>query len=284
MADDLGWSAGFGRGAIAVLFGLAAAAVAAAPFATAGAGEPPPGSNAGPPYDFTTEIMDSDALEYGLRDKAMLTKTDLGYRFRAGNQDSRLVMTVVDAGLRVADTGTESFIELPASCKPATVQVGIAAVCPIPAGITRDLPLLIEVWPRLGDDYTDSSALPATFAVAVLGDAGHDVARFGAGRDYFNGFSGRDVVWGGAENDWIRAGSDNDEVNGGAGSDDIVAVQGNDTLRGRDGLDRIWGGDGDDQIWGGPGADVLQCGNGNDSATVDAGDRIARSCESIATG
>jgi len=239
----------------------------------------PPGTDAGPPYTFITELM-RENLATPLKNQAMLTGTLHGYRFRTGQQDSHLVVTLVAGGLRFVDTGTGSFKKLAASCDRKRVNVGVAAVCPVPAGLTERLPLLIEVWPRLGDDYTDTSALPATYAVTVLGDKGRDVAHFGAGPDYFNGYSERDVIWGGGGNDWIRAGLDNDVVDAGSGNDDIVSVEGNDTVRGGNGEDRIWAGDGDDRLWGGDGADFVLCGAGRDSATVDAPDRVFNDCES----
>lgn len=259
---------------------LVAAAVAAVTVRTADGSEGPPGSNAGPPYNFTTELMGAYPT-LSLKDSVKLTKTELGYRFHTGQQDNRLVVTVVDGGLRFVDTGTESFKQLSPACERKKVRVGIAAVCRIPASISVSLPLLVEVWPRLGDDYTDASTLPATFAVTVLGDKGNDVARFGAGPDFFNGYSGRDLVWGGAGNDWIRAGLGNDAVKGGPGNDDVVAVEGRDTVRGGGGDDRLWAGDGDDRLWAGAGADLVLCGNGRDSAKVGASDRFFQDCESV---
>ena len=238
----------------------------------------PPGADAGPPYDFITELM-VPGPAIPLRDVAMLTRTAHGYLFRTGQQDSRLVMTVVNGGLRFADTGTKSFKLLSTACQRKTAKQGIAAVCPVPSSISARVPLLVEVWPRLGDDYTDASALPAMFAVTVLGDKGRDVAHLGAGADFFNGYSERDLVWGGPGNDWIRSGIGNDAVNGGPGHDDIVAVEGDDSLRGGDGDDRLWSGDGDDRLSGDAGADFLLCGNGSDNATADTHDRVARSCE-----
>ena len=214
-----------------------------------------------------------------LKDVAMLTRTAHGYLFRTGQQDSHLMITIVDGELRFVDTGTKSFRKLSTACRRKSVQAGIAAVCPIPVGISARSPLLVEVWPRLGDDYTDASTLPATFSVTVLGDKGRDVARLGAGSDFFNGYSNRDLVWGGAGNDWIRAGIGNDAVNGGRGHDDIVAVEGDDSLRGGDGDDRLWSGDGADRLWGDAGADFLLCGDGRDNVTSDTQDRIACSCE-----
>ena len=259
---------------------LVAAAMTAVTVGTADGSEAPPGSDAGPPYDFVTELT-GQFVTIPLKDTGMLTRTEHGYRFRTGQQDSHLVVTVVDGGLRFVDTGTKTFKKLSPACQRKKARVGIAAVCRVPGSISVRLPLLVEVWPRLGNDFTDTSTLPATFAVTVLGDKGHDVARFGAGPDFFNGFSGRDLVWGGAGNDWIRAGLGNDAVGGGPGNDDIVAVEGRDTIRGGDGDDRLWGGDGDDRLWGGAGADFVVCGAGRDSAKVDAGDRVLQNCESV---
>jgi hypothetical protein len=270
----------FRQTAFATVVVAAAAAMAAAPAGSAGADLPPAGANAGPPYNFNVSLTGDGWLPFGLKDKAMILKTPLGYRFRTGQQDSHLAITVVDGGLRFADSGTKSFIRMAPGCHGRNVP-GIAAVCRIPDNVTASSPLLVEVWPRLGNDYTDSSNLPARFAVTVLGDKGHDVAHFGAGWDFFNGFTGRDVVRGGAGNDWIRTDTGNEKVNGGPGNDDIVAGGGRDTFRGGDGRDRIWGADGNDRIWGDAGADFLMCGNGKDRVTADAADRVAGSCESV---
>ncbi len=261
------------------LAALVAAAMTAVTVGTADGSGAQPGSDAGPPYDFVTELM-GDGVFIPLKDTGMLTRTKHGYRFRTGQQDSHLVVTRVDGGLRFVDTGTKSFKKVSPACQRKKVRVGVAAVCRVPESISVRWPLLVEVWPRLGDDFTDASTLPATFAVTVLGDEGHDVARFGAGPDFFNGHSGRDLVWGGAGNDWIRAGLGNDAVEGGPGNDDLVAMQGRDTVRGGNGDDRVGGGDGDDRLWGDAGADFVLCGTGRDSAKVDAGDRV-HDCESV---
>ncbi len=259
---------------------LVAAAMAAVTVGTAAGDDAPAGSNAGPPYNFTTELKGKYA-GLGLKDTVRLTRSERGYRFHTGQQDNHLVVTRVDGGLRFADTGTKSFKNLSPACQRKKVRVGIAAVCRVPGSISVRRPLLVEVWPRLGNDYTNASTLPATFAVTVLGDKGHDVARFGAGPDFFNGFSGRDKIWGGAGNDWIRPGLGNDGVEGGSGNDDIVAVEGRDTVRGGSGADRLWAGDGDDRLRGGAGADLVLCGNGRDRAKVDGRDRVSRTCESV---
>lgn len=236
--------------------------------------------HAGPPYDFTTELVGQFAF-IPLKDQAMLTRTKHGYLFRTGQQDSHLVVTLEDRRLRLHDTGTKRFKKLSPACERARVRVGIAAVCRVPRDISVRQPLLVEVWPRLGNDFTDASTLPATFAVTVLADAGRDVARLGAGPDFFNGHSGRDYVRGGAGNDWIRAGLDNDVFYGGPGHDDLVAMEGDDVVRGGPGDDRVGGGDGDDRLWANTGSDFVLCGDGRDGAVVEADDRVFHDCESV---
>ncbi len=237
-------------------------------------------SHAGPPYQYTTELM-GQFVVIPLKDQGMLAKTDLGYRFRTGQQNSHLVVTLVDRGLRLVDTGTRSWKRLSPACKKVKVKVGIAAVCRVPGDISVRRPLLLEIWPRLGNDFTDTSTLPATFAVTVLGDKGNDVAHFGAGPDFFNGHSGRDVVWGNDGADWIRAGLGNDVVWGGTGNDDLVAMQGRDRMHGGDGDDRVGGSDGEDRLWGDAGTDFILCGTGHDNANADAADRIFHDCEAV---
>lgn len=235
-------------------------------------------SAAGPSYDFTTELMGQFTF-IPLKDVAMLTRTRHGYRFRTGQQDSHLVVTEVRRGLRFVDTGTRSFKKLSRSCRERKVRVGVAAVCRVPGTVSTSRPLLVEVWPRLGDDFTDGSSLPATVALAVLGDEGHDVALLGAGPDFFNGHSGRDRVSGGAGNDWIRAGSGNDVVWGGPGDDRLVGMEGRDVIFGGEGADRVGGGDGDDRLQGDEGQDFLLCGIGRDTVLGYDGDRVLGDCE-----
>ena len=217
--------------------------------------------DAGPPCAFKTELIDGRALP--LKDAAMIVRTKCGYRYRAGQQDSHLVIRQVKSGLRFADTRTERFTNLPRSCRKIKGVTGVAAVCEVPSTASTRRPLLIEVWPRLGDDYTDGSSLSARFAMAVLGDAGNDVALLGAGPDFFNGAFDRDRVRGGAGDDWIRSGTGHDRVWGGTGNEHIV------------------GGDGSDLIYGGGGADRLYCGVGNDKAVRDKADIIVWQCERV---
>jgi serralysin len=240
----------------------------------------PPGSHAGPPYEFKTELM-SYAPSLRVKDQAILARTKLGYRLWSGGQDSHLTVSVLDGKLSFRDTGTKSFKRLSPKCERQRVRVGISALCKIPSDISVRRPLLVEIWPRLGDDYTDASTLPATFAVSMLSDEGNDVAKLGAGPDFFNGHLGRDRVWGGGGNDWVRGGDGNDHVYGGLGNDDIVGMENNDTVHGGDGNDRIWTGPGSDNLVGDEGADLLICGTGIDTATQDASDQVSRNCDHI---
>jgi len=262
---------------------LAAAAFEAGPAAAGGTPPNGPGT-AGPPYDYTTELVVPGPAE-PLVDKAYLDRTELGYRFRAGQQDTHLTVTITSHGrLLFADTGTKSFKGLAGVCARRRPPSGVAATCPIPAGITAGRPLLIEVWPRLGDDYVDTSSLPETYAVTVLGDEGKEVVKFGAGWDFFNGYKGRDVVDGGDGNDWIRAGLDDDLVHGDGGDDQIVDADagGNDVFFGGPGDDRLGGNSGIDRLVGGVGEDFILCGDGLDVAVSDGYDRFVGDCELIA--
>lgn len=233
----------------------------------------------GPPYKYTTELMGQFAL-IPLKNAAMLTRTEHGYLFRAGQQDSHLVITQVPGGVRFRDTGTRELRKLAPACRQKTVKVGIAAVCKVPTGVSVSQPLLLEVWPRLGDDYVDGSTLSAKFAMTVLADKGDDVALLGAGPDFFNGAPGHDRVLGGAGNDWIRAGEDADRAWGGPGADYLVGGTGSDMLDGQDGDDWVGGGDNNDRLYAGAGADLVNCSAGTDAATVDKHDR-ALSCEAV---
>ena len=270
--------------ALEILATATCAALALEPAPAVARGTPPNGpGTAGPPYNYTTELVDPGPAE-PLVDKASLERTRLGYRFRAGQQDTDLTVTVTPRGrLRLVDKGTKSFKDLARACKRRNTPVGIAAVCPIPAGISAAQPLLIEVWPRLGDDHVDTSSLPETFAVTVLGDAGREVVEFGAGWDFFNGHTGRDVIEGGDGNDWIRVGRDNDLVHGDGGDDQIIDQDdgGDDVFFGGLGDDRLGGNSGVDRLVGGEGNDFVLCGDGIDVAISDRYDRFNGDCEVI---
>ncbi len=234
---------------------------------------PPDGvGTAGPPYDYTTELMGQFPF-IPLKDQARLVRTAHGYRYLTGQQDNRITLRQHGNRIRITDTGTQRFHKLAKACKRVKVRRGVGASCRLPKASPRK-PVLLEVWPRLGDDHVDASTLSASFAVTVLGDAGNDRVRFGAGDDFFNGHTGVDRVWGGGGRDWIRAGSGNDVIHGGAGRDQIIGQDGRDRLHGDAGDDRVGGDDGNDRLWGGGGRDMLLGGNGRDTVWTDGRDRL----------
>ncbi len=233
----------------------------------------------GPSKKYVT-ILNGQFTFIPLKHKAMITRSKSGYIYRAGQQDSRLEITRVKRGLRFHDAGTRRWRSLAKSCRRAHARVGVAAVCSVPGRTSHTNPLLLQIWPRLGDDFVDGSSLSASFDMSVLGDAGNDVARLGAGDDFFNGAFGRDRVRGGAGSDWLRTGDHADVLHGGRGNDRVVGVGGNDVVKGGSGNDRVEGGAGRDRVYSGRGRDRLSCGGGRDVATIQKGDATSR-CERI---
>jgi hypothetical protein len=267
-----------------LLAAFATLAVASLATTTTGSAQPAAAAgsltDAGPPYEFTTELMDGRQVGKPLTGVAIINRTVLGYVYRAGSQDNHLVVSRVKGGLRFADSGTPRFKHLAPSCRKVQARRGVAAVCRVPDGISEELPLLVEVWPRIGDDFLDTTGLPATFAATMLGDLGKDVAHFGPGPDFFNGHTARDRVRGGGGDDWIRTGDGDDVIAGGAGDDYLVGMLHRDLIRGGDGDDHLVGMDGDDRLYPGAGTDLAQCGNGNDTVEVEGVD-TPRQCERI---
>lgn len=204
------------------------------------------GGEYGPQYHYTTELMGGRTIP--LKNAALITRTKHGLLYRAGQQNSRLRVTKSERHIRFVDRGTRKLKKLPRGCHRTRAGRGIGAVCRIIRPVSERRPLLVEVWPRLGNDHVDGSSLPASVDMTVLGDKGADVVRFGAGDDFFNGHLGRDRVWGGGGRDWLRTGDDSDIAWGGAGKDRIVAMQGNDRLIGGRGVDKLEGGPGHDHI------------------------------------
>lgn len=221
-----------------------------------------------------------------LKNQAMISLSRSGYIYRAGQQDSRLTVTRTERGLRFHDAGTRRWDSLATSCRKARARVGVAAVCAVPRWASRREAMLLQVWPRLGDDFVDTSALGRHVDVTVLGDAGNDVALLGEGDDFFNGAFGRDRARGGGGGDWLRAGEAADVLRGGRGHDRVVGVGGNDYVSGGRGSDRIEGGSGHDRVNAGRGRDRISCGAGRDRAAVagrQRNDRIS-SCERLSRG
>jgi len=211
----------------------------------------------------TTELLGKHGPVVPLKNAAMLTQSKWGYRYYAGQQDSRLTVRMVDRKLLYVDAGTKELRKIPKTCERKSVKRGVAALCKVPARWHGGKAMFLEIWPRLGDDFVDTSALPARFRSWVLADAGRDVVRTGAGNDFVNGAQDADRVSGGSGNDWLRTGLGNDEIYGGAGNDKLVGV------------------DGSDRIHAGAGSDFVGCGNGRDRAMVDRADRSWK-CESVA--
>ena len=215
-----------------------------------------------------------------LKDAAMIDVTTHGYLYRAGQQDSHLVVTQDEESLYFVDTGTKTLKPLPDSCVSKHVVVGIAAVCEIPANVSAADPLTIEIWVRLGDDYVDGSALSDSFELSVLADAGFDVVRGGAGDDFVNGAQDGDLVYGGDGNDWIRTGIGRDKIWGDAGNDKLVGAEHRDKVHGGEGNDSVGGGPGDDRLFGDAGRDLVRCGPGTDRGYVEVGDKTS-DCETV---
>ena len=101
--------------ALAALAAVSGTSLTAGP--AAGKGTPPYGAGtAGPPYDYATELMGSGYTLIPLPDQAMITRTEHGYLFRAGQQDTHLVVTLTDEGLLFEDTGTARFKRIARAC------------------------------------------------------------------------------------------------------------------------------------------------------------------------
>jgi Ca2+-binding RTX toxin-like protein len=235
-----------------------------------------PYAGVGPYRPYVQEILIAGVVP--LKDEALLNRTAHGYLFRAGQQDSDLTVTYTNGRLRFVDKGTESWKWRPKACTKIAVPVGVGASCAVRSKFTHAAPMLVEVWPRLGNDTLDSTALPALFDVSFLGDRGRDVAYLGAGNDFFNGAQDADLGHGGGGRDWVRTGLDDDVIDGGAGGDYLVGVDGHDTIAGGAGNDRLFGIDGNDELFAGTGDDYVNCGDGDDEATSKYSDKTV-DCE-----
>lgn len=219
-----------------------------------------------------------DAKVSNIKDMALIRKSEFGFRYIAGQQDSHLTITIEDGAVVYRDTGTRKLGRIHKRCSAQPADQGIAVRCTIPPKFRESM--FLEVWPRLGDDFVDGSTLPANIRLWVLADAGNDTVYGGAGDDFVNGAMGDDVIHGGGGDDWIRGGIGNDTIHGGDGNDHLVGGDGRDTLYGGAGNDRLYGGGGADILWGDEGADLLDGGGGSDVAHTDGRDKI-RSCESV---
>lgn len=237
----------------------------------------PGASQALPP----TELLGKGGPPIPLKNASMILRTEWGYRYIAGQQNSNLTVREVDGRVVYTDRGTRELRDIPRTCKRKPVDVGVAAVCTVPNKYDDPNSMFLEIWPRLGDDTVDGSSLPSTYRMWVLADAGRDTVRTGAGDDFVNGAQDADRVWGGGGDDWLRTGIGNDTVHGEGGHDKLVTVDGDDEIHGGDGNDRVGGGSGSDRLFADGGQDVVACGGGPDRAWIDSSDR-ASECESVA--
>jgi serralysin len=227
----------------------------------------------GPSKPFIDKIMPWHGPVEPMKDQARIDRTDYGYRYTTGQQDNRITITEVVGGIEFRDTATKEVKALPRGCTPGTVGVGVVVTCEVPGTTSAADPMLIEVHPRLGDDYIDGRTLSARFDMSVLGDAGAEWIRTGAGNDFVNGAFQRDIVRAGAGNDWIRTGSENDDVYGGSGNDWLVGAEHHDRVSGQAGDDRVGGGQGDDLLYTGLGTDLAAGDTGSDTGYIDSDDR-----------
>jgi serralysin len=194
----------------------------------------------GPSDPFDDALMGDTGPVEPMKNLAKIKRTRYGYRITAGQQDSHLTISMVDRRLRIADTGTRSWKSLARACTAVRVPVGVAARCRVPASTRPANPTLLEVHPRLGNDYISGRSLPAVFEMAVLADRGRDVVHTGSGNDFINGAQDGDRVRGGAGNDWMRGGIAGDVMRGDSGRDYMVGQDGRDVILGGSGADRIF--------------------------------------------
>jgi hypothetical protein len=219
----------------------AAAALSTIPMlALAASAEARPPAGYGPSDPYIEALLPSHGPVEPMKNQAKIIVTDYGYRITLGQQNSHLTVTLVDGKLRYEDTGTLAWKSLPSACQAQSVSVGVAANCDVPASTSTANPTLLEVHPRLGNDYVSGSGLPAVFEMAVLADAGFDTVFTGEGNDFVNGAQDADEAHGGGGKDWIRTGLANDHIWGDAGDDYMVGADGHDTADGGAGTDRIW--------------------------------------------
>jgi hypothetical protein len=165
-----------------------------------------------------------DAGVSDLGGAAIIRYSKYGPVYISGQHNQHLTVKWVEKrhAIRFRDTRTNRFKKrLPDRCVRERVKTGVSAVCKVPPRFDEKR-MFIQVWPRLGHDFTDGRTLPPRFRLWVLTDAGNDVVYGGHGADFVNGAKGNDRVWGGEGRDWLRGGPGADRLNGGAGNDRIA--------------------------------------------------------------
>lgn len=166
-----------------------------------------------------------DAGVSDLGGQAIIRYSKFGPVYISGQHNQHLTVKYVEKlhSLRFRDTRTGSFKGVfPDRCFKEKVKQGVSAVCKVPPRFRKDgRKMFVQVWPRLGNDYTNGSSLPAKFRMWVLTDAGNDVTMLGDGADFVNGAKGNDRISGGNGNDWLRGGPGSDRISGGGGKNRI---------------------------------------------------------------
>jgi len=163
-----------------------------------------------------------DAGVSNMGGSALVRYSKYGPVYISGKHNQHLTVKWVESrhAIRFRDTRTDRWKNLPDRCDKERVVQGISAVCKVPPRFNTKR-MFIQVWPRLGHDFTDGRTLPWRFRLWVLTDDGNDIVHGGAGADFVNGAMGNDRVWGGPGRDWLRGGPGADRINGGAGKDRI---------------------------------------------------------------
>jgi hypothetical protein len=165
-----------------------------------------------------------DANVNGIGHQAVIRYSKFGPVYITGKHNQHLRVTHVEKlnSIRFRDTRTDRVKGgVPDRCHKEKVKKGISVVCKIPPRFAKQR-MFIQVWPRLGHDYTDGRTLPKRFRLWVLTDAGNDITYGGAGNDFVNGAKGNDRAYGGGGRDWLRGGPGADRLVGGTGHDRIA--------------------------------------------------------------
>lgn len=119
----------------------------------------------------------------------------------------------------------------------------------------------------LGTSFVAAATLLLALAGTVTGGWDDD-ALHGLGQDErLAGFGGEDGLWGLGGENVLFGGADDDELYGGSGRDTLVGGSGDDFIETKDGA-----------------RDYVECGPGLEVASVDFGDLVSRSCESVYPG
>ena len=130
-----------------------------------------------------------------------------------------------------------------------------------------------------GDDDTPTTATPPDSTGRMVRGVWWPTptqTRGTTGIDHFVGTAAAEQFHGRGGADFMLGGAGIDQFWGDGGDDRLIGGDGADTLRGAKGDDRLTGGAGDDRLDGGPGDDELLGGAGADSLVASAGDDVIK--------